>query len=66
MGDEGMKKLDALTAVAMESWHNELFSINPKQSYVNPDWIKADSFWNPKPAAAPAAKAAAAEKKATP
>jgi hypothetical protein len=66
MGEGGMKKLDALTAAAMETWHNELFTINPKQSYVNPDWIKADSFWNPKPAAAPAAKATVPEKKATP
>ncbi len=65
MGEDGMKKLDHLTAEAIETWHNELFSVNPKQSYVNPDWIKADSFWNPKPAAAPK-PAAPAEKKATP
>ncbi|MGD0628992.1 MAG: hypothetical protein ABR987_06545 [Terracidiphilus sp.] len=67
MGEEGMKKLDGLTAAAMESWHNELFTVNPRQSYVNPDWIKAEpDFWKPKPMAAPAAKPAAAEKKATP
>lgn len=59
MGEEGLKKLDSLAAASIETWHNELFSVNPKQSYVNPDWIKADpEFWRPKPAAA--------EKKATP
>ena len=67
LGEGGMKKLDELAAAAIASWHNELFSVNPKQSYVNPDWIKADpDFWKPKPAAAPAAKTAAAEKKTTP
>jgi len=68
MGEDGMKKLDHLSAEAIESWHNELFSVNPKQSYVSPDWIKADpDFWKPKSMAAPAAKpAAAADKKPTP
>jgi hypothetical protein len=71
LGEGGMKKLDELAAVAIASWHNELFSVNPKQSYVSPDWIKADpDFWKPKPASAPAAKPAAqpaaAEKKPTP
>jgi hypothetical protein len=66
MGEEGMKKLDRLSAEAIESWHNELFSVNPKQSYVSPDWIKADpDFWKPKPASAPK-PTAAAEKKPTP
>jgi hypothetical protein len=67
MGEGGMKKLDSLAAASIETWHNELFSVNPRQSYVNPDWIKADpDFWKPKPMAAPAVKPAAAEKKATP
>jgi hypothetical protein len=67
IGEDGMKKLDHLSAEAIESWHNELFSVNPKQSYVSPDWIKADpDFWKPKPAAAPAKPTAAAEKKPTP
>jgi hypothetical protein len=61
LGEEGGKKLDHLAAESIESWHNELFSINPKQSYVSPDWIKADpDFWKPKQASAPAK---AAEKK---
>jgi hypothetical protein len=65
LGEEGGKKLDNLSAASIESWHNELFSVNPKQSYVNPDWIKAEpDFWKPKPTAAP--KPAPAEKKPTP
>jgi hypothetical protein len=49
MGEEGMKKLDALAASGIESMRSELFSINPKQSYVDEAWIKADpDFWSPK------------------
>jgi hypothetical protein len=61
-GDEGMRKLDQLFGDAVESSHSELFTVNPKQSYVSDDWIKADpGFWKPKPAAAPAKPAAAAK-----
>jgi hypothetical protein len=67
LGEEGGKKLDHLAAESIETWHNELFSVNPKQSYVNPDWIKADpDFWKPKSMAPAAKPAAAAEKKPTP
>jgi hypothetical protein len=67
-GEEGMKALDELFAATVESSDSQLFSINPKQSYVSPDFIKADpEFWAPKtaakPAMAPMAKPAAAEKK---
>jgi hypothetical protein len=56
MGKEGMKELDDLSASGMISMRTELFSINPRQSYVNPDWIAADpDFWKPKAAAKPAA-----------
>ena len=56
-GDEGMSKLDEMFAEAVESSRSELFYVNPKESYVSDDWIKADpSFWMPKP---PAAKLAA-------
>jgi hypothetical protein len=52
MGDEGMKKLDELFAATVDSSRSELFSINPRQSYVSEDWIKADpDFWKPKSAA---------------
>jgi hypothetical protein len=65
-GDEGMRKLDQLFGEAVESSHSELFVVNPKQSYVSEDWIKADpGFWKPKAAAAPAPKPAAAPKKPT-
>jgi hypothetical protein len=67
-GDEGMRKLDQLFGEAVESSHSELFTVNPKQSYVSDDWVKADpGFWKPKAAMMPAAKPAAmAPKKATP
>jgi hypothetical protein len=66
-GDEGMAKLDKLFGEAVDNSHSELFAVNPKQSYVSPDWIKADpEFWKPKPAATPAAKPAMEEKKAKP
>lgn len=62
-GDEGMRKLDEMFGDAVESSHSELFSVNPKQSYVSEDWIKSDpGFWKPK-AAAPMAKAAMEPKK---
>jgi hypothetical protein len=63
LGDEGMKKLDALYGATVESAHSELFSINPKQSYVPEEWIKADpDFWKPKAASTKPA----ATKKPTP
>ena len=64
LGEHGMKELRELYAATVESSRSELFSINPKMSYVPDEWIKADGdFWKPKPAAAPPAKPAAAEKK---
>jgi hypothetical protein len=68
LSDGDKKKMDELRAAAIESGHYELYSINPAQSYVDEDWIKADpKFWKPKGGAAPAAKPVpAAEKKATP
>ena len=48
-GEEGMAKLDALFGAAVDSSRSELFAVNPKQSYVSDDWIKADpDFWKPK------------------
>ena len=67
--DEDRKKMRELRAAAIDTDRYELYSVNPVQSYVSEDWIKADpKYWKPKPAApAPAAKPApAAEKKATP
>lgn len=66
MGEAGMKNLDKLIGETVDTARSELFSVNPKQSYVNPDWIKADpDFWKPK-ASASAAKPATEEKKANP
>jgi len=49
-GEEAATKLDQLFGEAVESVRTELFSINPKQSYVDDDTIKADpGFWKPKP-----------------
>jgi len=66
MGEGGRSRLAELEASAMESSEHELFAFNPHMSYVSPDWIKADDFWKVKPPAAPAAKSATEEKKATP
>ena len=46
MGDEGMKKLSALSAGAIEGSETNLFIINPRMSYVGPEMINADpEFW---------------------
>ena len=63
-GEDGMYKLDEVCGQGIESSHTELFSINPKQSYADDAWIKADpDFWKPKaktaePAVKPPAPAA--------
>lgn len=65
LGEDGMKIVRTLMASAVESSQSELFSVNPKQSYVPEAWIKAaPEFWKPKPAAA-AKPAAAGAKPAT-
>jgi hypothetical protein len=63
-GEDGMYKLDEVCGGAIDSSHTELFAINPKQSYAEENWIKADpDFWKP---AEPAAKAAPATPTAKP
>lgn len=47
MGPDGMKKLDELVAASIESSQHQLFSFNPRMSYVAEEWIKADPFWKP-------------------
>lgn len=50
MGEDGLKKLDAMVADCIVSVDAELFSINPRQSYPPEDWVKANpDFWKPKP-----------------
>jgi hypothetical protein len=57
MGEDGMKKLLELTAAGIESSQTNLFVFNPRMSYPQDEWVKADpEFWKPK--AAPAAAAA--------
>jgi hypothetical protein len=57
MGEDGMKKLLELTAAGIESSQTNLFVFNPRMSYPQEEWVKADpEFWKPKPA--PAAVAA--------
>jgi len=57
MGDDGMKRLNDLTAATVDQSETNLFSFNPRMSYVSEDWIKADpDFWKPKTHAGAAAK----------
>jgi len=64
MGEEGMKKLAELEASGFESVQSNLFTFNPKMSYVDEAWVKADpDFWKPK-AAMPKATKKPAEKPA--
>jgi len=57
MGAEGGKKAAELSAAAIETSQTNLFIFNPRISYVQDDWIKADpDFWKPKPSAAPTPK----------
>ena len=50
MGEEGMKKFDALYAECCEAAQQQLFAFSPSQSYVQDEWIKANpDFWKPRP-----------------
>lgn len=69
MGEDGMKKLDELVAVTIESSLHNLFAFNPHMSYVADEWIKNDpDFWKPKAVATPpaAAKPATEDQKVKP
>lgn len=49
MGEDGMKKLEELSAASIESSETNLFAFNPRMSYVSDEWVKADpNFWKPK------------------
>jgi hypothetical protein len=70
LGKENGDKLEQVFGEAVDVSHSQLLSINPRQSYVDEAWVKADpDFWKPKSAAMaktaapkPAAPAAAASK----
>jgi hypothetical protein len=67
VGEEGLKKLNELYGASVASSQHQLFAFNPKMSYVQEEWIKADpGFWKPKAAVARPAKGASEDKKATP
>ncbi len=57
LSDSDKKKLAELTADCVVSSVTNLFVFNPKESYPDPAWVKADPFWKPKPAAPAAAPA---------
>jgi hypothetical protein len=64
MGPDGMKKLSELSAAAIASSETNLFIINPRESYMDEELIKADpDFWRPKSAPAAAPKKEKAEAK---
>lgn len=57
MGEEGLKKLDALEAECVESHQSNLFLFSPSMSRPPESWIKAEpDYWRHRPAA-PARKA---------
>jgi hypothetical protein len=50
IGEEGMKKVEELTASSIQSAQTNLFSFTPEMSYPADEWVKADpAFWKPKP-----------------
>jgi hypothetical protein len=67
IGVDDMKALNELVGATVESSSHQLFSFNPRMSYVSDEWIKADpDFWKPKTVMASGAKPAAEEKKGKP
>ena len=59
LGPEGMKRAEELTAACLESSESNLYHINPKMSYADETWMKADDFWKPKMSPAPTKKTVA-------
>jgi hypothetical protein len=52
IGPVGMKRMAELTAASVKSQQSNLFEFNPKISYPQDEWIKAEpEFWKPAPAA---------------
>ena len=49
LGESGMKKVEDMAASCIESTQTNLFLFNPKLSYPDDAWVKADpAFWAPK------------------
>ena len=55
MGEDGMRKLGELSAIALQSVEANLFAINPRISYVSAEMAGGDPFWKAAKTAAPAA-----------
>ena len=69
MGEDGMKKFQALIRDTIVRSTHQLYAVNPRQSYPDEAWVKADpAFWRPKPmmVSAPAKNATVAQKHTTP
>jgi hypothetical protein len=50
MGKDGMKKLEELSAAAIETEQTNLFHFSPKMSIPPPEWVAAEpAYWTPKP-----------------
>ena len=65
MGEEGMKKLSELSAAAIEGSESNLFIINPRESYAEPELINADpDFWKTSSQVMPPAEQGTAPDKA--
>lgn len=63
-GEEGVRKLNKMASEGYAFVDSNIFAFSPKMSYVSKESAALDpDFWTPKPAAKPAAKAPAAEKK---
>jgi hypothetical protein len=64
MGPDGMKHVAELTDACIASSQTNLFHINPRMSYADESWMKADEYWQTKSrtktTAAPTKKIAAA------
>ena len=60
MGEDTMKRAHELSAACLESTQTNLFSFEPKMSYVPSEWAKADpTFWGQKTVMAAVPKKAA-------
>jgi hypothetical protein len=56
LGEDGMQKFRELFGSAVDNSNQQLFAINPRQSYVPDEWIKAaPDFWKMKEVSVPAA-----------
>jgi hypothetical protein len=57
LGEDGMKKFHELIGSAVDHSEHQLFAFNPRMSYPDPEWIKADpDYWQPKAVTASAGK----------